>query len=269
VRAGAFDSINDHRASLMASVGIAMEAAEQENRASSQNSLFGATSATVEGPKLIHAGRWEAKEQLQNEKLALGYYFSGHPFQSYAAEVEAFVRTRLAGIQPQGQSVVVAGVIYSIRQQQTRRGRMAVVVLDDGTARVELTVFNELFESHRNWLKEDQLLIVEGKASFDNFTQGLRLTADRLYDLVAARSRFARKVRLHCNGQSSGSKLKELLAPYRNGGDGGCLVSVVYSNNDAVAEIELGDAWRVKLEDGLINSLGNWIDPKNVQIVYP
>jgi len=46
-----------------------------------------------------------------------------------------------------------------------------MVVLDDGTARVELTVFNELFESHRNWLKEDQLLIVEGKASFDNFTR--------------------------------------------------------------------------------------------------
>ncbi|MGH9578284.1 MAG: hypothetical protein ACRD3R_12670, partial [Terriglobales bacterium] len=109
---------------------------------------------------------------------------------------------------------------------------------------------------------------VEGKASFDNFTQGLRLTADRLYDLAAARSRFARKVRLHCNGQSSGSKLKELLAPYRNGGEGGCPVSVVYSNNDAVAEIELGDAWRVKLDDGLINSLGNWIEPKNVQIVY-
>jgi DNA polymerase-3 subunit alpha len=165
--------------------------------------------------------------------------------------------------------VIVAGVIYSIRQQQTRRGRMAVVVLDDGTARVELTVFNELFESHRNWLKEDQLLIVEGKASFDNFTQGLRLTADRLYDLATARSRFARKVRLHCNGQSSGGKLKELLAPYRNGGEGGCPVSVVYRNNDAVAEIELGDAWRVKLEDGLINSLGDWIEPKNVQIVYP
>ncbi|MGQ0578907.1 MAG: DNA polymerase III subunit alpha [Betaproteobacteria bacterium] len=268
VRAGAFDVINDHRASLLASVGIAMEAAEQENRAASQNSLFGDASATVEGPKLIEAVRWEAKERLQNEKLALGYYFSGHPFQNYAAEVEAFVRTRLAALQPQAQTVTVAGVIYSIRQQQTRRGRMAVVVLDDGTARVELTVFNELFESHRNWLKEDQLLIVEGKASFDNFTQGLRLTAERLYDLAAARSRFARKVRLHCNGESSGSKLKELLAPYRNGGDGGCPVSVVYSNNDAVAEIELGDAWRVKLDDGLIDSLGNWIEPKNVQIVY-
>ncbi|HEV8260152.1 MAG TPA: DNA polymerase III subunit alpha, partial [Burkholderiales bacterium] len=269
VRAGAFDSINNHRASLMASVGIAMEAAEQENRAASQNSLFGDAVAAVEGPKLIEAARWEAKEQLQNEKLALGYYFSGHPFQSYAAEVEAFAKTRLASIQPQGQTVIVAGVIYSIRQQQTRRGRMAVVVLDDGTARVELTIFNELFESRRNWLKEDQLLIVEGKASFDNFAQGLRLTADRLYDLAAARSRFARKVRLHCNGQSSGSKLKELLAPYRNTGDGGCPVSVVYSNDDAIAEIELGDAWRVKLEDGLINSLGDWIEPKNVQIVYP
>ncbi len=269
VRAGAFDAINDHRASLLASVGIAMEAAEQENRAASQVSLFGGDSGTAaEGPKLNDAARWTLTEQLQNEKLALGYYYSGHPFEAYATEVQCFSKTRLGSIQPQGQPVIVAGVIYSIRLQQTRRGRMAVVVLDDGTARVELTVFNELFESHRNWLKEDQLLIVEGKASFDNFTQSLRLTAERLLDLTSARNRFARKVRLHCNGQSSGSKLKELLGPYRNGGNGGCPVSVVYTNGKAVAEIELGDTWRVKLDDGLISSLGDWLKPNNVQIVY-
>ena len=33
VRAGAFDSVNDHRASLLASVGIALESAEQASRA--------------------------------------------------------------------------------------------------------------------------------------------------------------------------------------------------------------------------------------------
>jgi DNA polymerase III subunit alpha len=122
-----------------------------------------------------------------------------------------------------------------------------------------------LFEQHRPWLREDQLLIVEGKASFDNFSQSMRLTAERLYDLAAARNRFARGVRLHCNGQSSGQKLKDLLSPYRNGTVPVC---VVYTNGEARAEIELGDAWKVKLDDNLIAMLGQWLEPGNIEIVY-
>ena len=44
IRAGAFDSINDHRHRLFASVGIAIEGAEQASRAAAQNSLFGTES---------------------------------------------------------------------------------------------------------------------------------------------------------------------------------------------------------------------------------
>jgi DNA polymerase-3 subunit alpha len=265
VRAGAFDLLDDHRARLFASVGVALEAAEQASRAASQASLFGEGGPATQGPKLIEAPRWDLRDRLMNEKLALGFYYSGHPFEAHREEVAAFARTRLADIQPQGQPVTVAGVVYAIRTTQTKRGRMAIVVLDDGTARVELPVFNELFEQHRAWLKEDQLLIVEGKATFDNFSQGLRLTADRLYDLNSARNRFARSMRLYCNGQSSGQKLREMLQPYRNGT---VAVSVVYANGAAEAEIELGDAWKVKLEGELVTSLGKWLEPKNVEIVY-
>jgi DNA polymerase-3 subunit alpha len=265
VRAGAFDALDEHRARLFASVGVAMEAAEQASRAAAQVSLFDEAGPATEGPKLIEAPRWDVRERLMHEKLALGFYYSGHPFEAYRQEVAAFVRTRLADIQAQGQMVTVAGIIYAIRTQQTRRGRMAVVVLDDGTARVEIPVFNELFEQHRAWLKEDQLLVVEGRATFDNFSQALRLTADRVYDLSAARNHFARRVKIHCNGQSSGHKLKELLAPYRNGT---VPVSVVYTNGCAQAEIELGEGWKVKLEDDLLTSLGKWLEPQNVEIVY-
>ena len=41
IRAGAFDAIDDHRARQLASVGIALGAAEQRERKASQNSLFG------------------------------------------------------------------------------------------------------------------------------------------------------------------------------------------------------------------------------------
>ena len=108
-------------------------------------------------------------------------------------------------------------------------------------------------------------MIVEGKVTHDEFSGSLRVSADKLYDLNAARNRFARAVRLTCNGQSSAQKLKELLAPYRNGP---CPVSIVYNNHQASCEIELGDAWRVNLSDSLLQSLTAWLSADNVKIVY-
>jgi DNA polymerase-3 subunit alpha len=264
VRAGAFDALDDHRAKLLASVGMALESAEQASRAANQVSLFG---DLTEGPAVsyLDVPRWGDRERLQNEKLALGYYLSGHPFHGFQRELATFISTRLDQLTPQPQPVLLAGIIHSLRIQMTRRGRMAVVLLDDGNARIELTVFNELFEQHRQALKEDQLLIVEGKVAHDDFSGSLRVSAEKLYDLQSARNRFARGIRITCNGGSSGQKLKEVLAPYRSGN---CPVRIVYYNNAAACEIELGEAWRVSLQDELIETLNGWLTPENVQIVY-
>jgi DNA polymerase-3 subunit alpha len=214
---------------------------------------------------LLDRPSWTERERLLEEKQALGFYLSGHPFSSYAEEVTPLARTRLAQLQVQNQNVTVAGVVNGLRVQQSRRGRMAVVQLDDGTARIDVTIFNELFEANRALLKEDQLLVVEGRPQPDDFTGGIRLSAEKVYDLQTARAKFARTMRLTCNGQSSGAKLKELLAPYRNGG---CAVSILYTNPSAQCRIDLGEQWRVKLDDALIRSLEDWLEPQNVRIEY-
>jgi DNA polymerase-3 subunit alpha len=266
IRAGAFDGIDSHRARLFASAGVALEGAEQANLAAVQRSLFGGDAdAAAPATALVDVPVWSDKQRLMEEKQALGFYLSGHPFSAYAREVQPLVRTRLAGLQPSNQSVTVAGVVSGVRVTQGRRGRMAVVQLDDGSARVEATVFNELFEASRNLLKEDALLIVEGRPQHDEFTGGIRIAADKVMDLATARQHLARGVRLVCNGGSDGARLRELLAPYRNGG---VPVSVVYSNLEAECRIELGEAWRVRLDDTLIRTLGEWLQPENVQILY-
>jgi DNA polymerase III subunit alpha len=84
-------------------------------------------------------------------------------------------------------------------------------------------------------------------------------------DLAEARSRFARGVRLTCNGASEGNRLRDLLAPYRSGR---CPVSVLYSNRGATCEIDLGPSWRVNLHDDLIHKLSDWLSPENVKIIY-
>lgn len=265
IRAGAFDTIDPHRASLLASVAMALESAEQASRAAHQVSLFGDTLSETKAIALAQVPPWSERERLQNEKLALGFYLSGHPFRVYERELRHVVRTRLDAIAPQPHPVLLAGIIHSQRIQMTRRGRMAVILLDDGNARVELTVFNELFEQHRAWLKDDQLLVVEGKVTHDEFSGGLRVSAEKLYDINMLRGQYARGLRLNCNGQSSGSRLRDLLAPYRNGR---CPVAVVYASRGAQCEIDLGESWRVNPDERLIESLALWLKPENVDVLY-
>ena len=168
--------------------------------------------------------------------------------------------------------MLIAGVVESMRFQKTQPSRMAIINLSDGTATQEVTVYGEIFEQYRQIIVEDAVLVMEAKVR--NVRRGggdeaetvfMRINADKIYDLNAARNRFARGVRLTCNGQSSAQKLKELLAPYRNGP---CPVSIVYHNHDASCEIELGDDWRVSLHDNLLQSLAAWLTEPNVTIVY-
>jgi DNA polymerase-3 subunit alpha len=267
VRAGAFDALEKNRASLLASVGRALEAAEQAERQASQVSLFGDAEAARGGAvPLIEARPWDLRQLLLEEKAALGFALSGHLFSVYAREIAGFPRTPLARLSPSEQRVWLAGVVNAARTQMTRRGRMMSVLLDDGTAQLEVSVFNELFEKHRDKLKEDALLIVQGKVQRDDFAGGMRVTADELYDLPALRARFAARLRLEMNGKADAKQLMDVLAPYRSGG--ACPVFVHYETGAAACDVALGEAWRVRPDAQLIERLGAWLAPENVQVVY-
>jgi DNA polymerase-3 subunit alpha len=267
VRAGALDALEPNRASLLATAGRALELAEQRERQAAQVSLFGDAGGAggAEGA-LVPAQAWDLKQLLTEEKAALGFALSGHLFSVYERDIAGFPRVPLAQLAPAEHRVWLAGIVASARTQMTRRGRMMVVMLDDGSAQLELSVFNELFEKHRDKLKEDALLIVQGKAQRDEFSGGLRVTADELYDLAALRERFAARLRLQMNGHSDARQLMEVLAPYR--APGACPVTVHYETGAAACDVALGDAWRVRPDGQLLERLGAWLAPENVQVLY-
>src|SRR6185369_17724702 len=134
------------------------------------------------------------------EKTALGFFFSGHPYNTYKKELARFVRRPLNQLQPAKELTMLAGVVVGVRAMMTRRGKMLFVQLDDGTAMVEVSVFNELFEAERSKIVTDEVLVVEGKVSYDDFSGGNRVVADKLMTLGEARARFAKHLLLRMNG---------------------------------------------------------------------
>ena len=271
IRAGAFDAIDKRRAGLLASVGVALDQAERAERAASQVSLFGDHGAEHADakPKLIETRDWNDNERLTHEKASLGFYLSGHPYREDAAELSSLVHVALGAIKPTTASVRIAGVVTSFRAQTSRRGKMAFITLDDGKDLAEIVIYNETFDAHRHLLREDVLLVaevrVQQRMNEEGQMQGLRIIADALYDLPAARRKFARGLKLVCNGTGSAERLLALLEPYKSGQ---CPIIIDYQNHAAGGEIELPEAWRVKLDEPLLAHLREWLAPENVRVVY-
>src|SRR5205807_1923498 len=111
LRGRARDALDAQRSKLLASVGRALEAAEQTERAASQSSLF----AEAEVPRggshaYVDVPGWDLRQKLLEEKTALGFSISGHLFSVYERELAGFARTPLARLSP-GERVWMAGVV--------------------------------------------------------------------------------------------------------------------------------------------------------------
>jgi len=266
VKAGAFDSIDPNRAALLACLAGAIEWAERSEQFAAQTSLFGGDAlGTAEAFAIAPCAPWSERDRLQNEKQALGFYLSGHPFNAYRDELRRFARTPLSQIAPQGEPVMLAGVIYGVQVRNSRRGRMAILTLDDGTARAEVVVYGELFQERRAVIQEDQVVVVRGRVVPDEFSGGFRITADEIMDLAEVRSAHARLLRLSINGQADSARLKALLAQYAGGR---CNVAIRYRNARGECDIRLPESCRVKVSAPLLDTLARWLDEKNVEVVY-
>ncbi|KQR90072.1 DNA polymerase III subunit alpha [Burkholderia sp. Leaf177] len=302
IRAGAFDSLHDNRAQLIASVSLAMEAADQAAANAMQSGLFDMGDEPQQGHELVDEPMWSDKKRLQEEKSALGFYLSGHLFDAYKTEVRRFVRQKIGELK-EGREKLVAGVITTMRTQMTQRGKMLIVNLDDGTGQCEVTVFNEQFEANKALYKEDELLVVQGQARNDAFTGGIRFTVEAAMDLERARSRYAQSVKVEMNGNADALRLKKVLEAHsappeqaaapavvqpssrggsrggdRDGGGrgqrapvqipNGLNVSILYRSEHAEGEVRLGDEWRVKPTDDLITALRGEFAGSAIEIVY-
>ena len=208
---------------------------------------------------------------MQEEKAALGFYLSGHPYWAYQKDLSNFISTTLASLTPREQPQLLAGIVSGIRVRMTGRGKMAIVGIDDGTTRIEVVVGNELLNQSQQLLKDDQLVIVEGRVSNDDFSGGIRVNARKLYDLSTLRNSKASFLKISCNGQADAMKLKTLLKPYcvsTSDEQRGCAVKVEYHNTTSKVELMLGSEWRVDLHDELIDGLTQWLSQSNVKILY-
>ncbi|QWD74763.1 DNA polymerase III subunit alpha [Polynucleobacter sp. TSB-Sco08W16] len=225
MRAGAFDSLYrdsvpaggnlyDIRSTLLASLARAIEAAEQAEASIHQVSLFEVAGEDHRHlPELVREPIWSEKKRLQEEKTALGLCLTGHMFDAYRDETAHFIRQPLSKI-TEGKDQLIAGIVTSARMLTGQRGRMMIATIDDGTAALEVTLYSEVYEPNRSWLKEDELLVAKVNVTPDKFSGGMRIVSEAVMDITGARMRFARNVHVCIDSAVDVRMLRSQIGPY-------------------------------------------------------
>jgi DNA polymerase-3 subunit alpha len=288
VRAGALDGLGKNRATLMLQLPLALKLAEQhhEMEARGQNDLFGM--GEPQPAEASHAQvipddveEWEEEQRLQGEKETLGLYLTGHPIDRYAEELGQVVSGRIGdlsldnngggqGYRRKGVPVVVAGLVVTASHRQTQRGRMGTVLLDDKSGRIECTLFSDTYETHRELVSADKILVVSGGLSYDEFRGGLSIRVDNVLTFEQARAHYAGLLNLNVklNGLDAGGfreKLQHILHPFRGGTTG---IRLHYQTQQASGDILLGQDWRVNPTDELLRRLEQLIGHGGVSVGY-
>ena len=184
IRAGAFDSLDESRWVVMSSLGDAIGQADQEalNEAVGMDDMFGlgggSESRSADDVYRSHrnGARWSEHDLLRGEKETLGLYLTGHPIDGYTNDLKGLGAQALETLERTKDTVRVAGLVVGLRVIRNKRGEsFGIVTLDDRTARMDVTVFADLFADCREKLADDSLVVVEGDVSFDEFTNSCLL----------------------------------------------------------------------------------------------
>ena len=277
IRSGSLDLIGPNRASLTAELERSMHLGEQNSRAISvgQVDLFG-LSPSAENAVVAD---WSEAERLAGERETLGLFLSGHPITPYEPDLKFLVSARLAdvgGPKPPppaegarswsaGKPATVAGLVLEIR----RRPNRVTLILDDRSARLEVSLYEEVFQQHRDIIVKDAILIVDGTLRFDDFIEAWRLQGKSLMDIDRARERYARRLWLRWPAEFDGpqgmNRFEQILKPYLRGP---CGVSVAVNREDYSGKVNLSDAWSVRPSRELLDRLSALVGRDGWYLVY-
>ena len=218
-RAGAFDGLCASRAQALASAELIIRtsAAIAEERDSNQGGLFALEAApTLSKPKLVEAEDWIAQIRLDEERAAVGFYFSGHPLDDYDRELkrlnvvtynEALERVKTSG----RAGFQMAGVIRTVRMRRSKAGKpFAWVEISDATGEFEVTAFSETLSSAGDLLEAGTLIIAS--VSAEERDGDIRFTCEGVRSLEVAAAAAATQLRISITAPAALDGVKRRLA---------------------------------------------------------
>ncbi|MFZ9481712.1 MAG: DNA polymerase III subunit alpha [Ilumatobacteraceae bacterium] len=173
IKAGAFDGLGHPRKGLLMVFEEIIDTTVAVRRERDQGvmSLFGDFDAPdgqggFDSRIPIPEIEFDKSDQLKFEKEMLGLYVSDHPLLGVEAALRRLVDCSIADVpeREDGSMFVIGGLVTNMTRKFTKKGdQMAVFVLEDLDASMEITVFPRVLIDHGSKLVDDKIVTVKGR----------------------------------------------------------------------------------------------------------
>jgi DNA polymerase-3 subunit alpha len=171
IKAGAMDAFGPRHQLLEALDRIAgATAVAREAAARGQGMLFGGLDQPDDTPLVTlnpRAPEIPQRELLNAERELIGTYVSSHPLAAALEHLQDRVTRNSSDITiaDNGQPVVVAGIVTSVRPHTSKNGKaMGFGMIEDLYGTIELTIFPRTWETYVEMFVKDKTLLIWGKA---------------------------------------------------------------------------------------------------------
>ncbi len=268
IGSGALDSLGE-REDLFRRIDSCLKSAEQASERNKSNikDLF--------GEEIIKPSEEKINQDIEFDKIsaewnALGFYLDSHPLENKKKEVRNMCGFFISELQSETHTQRIAGCLIQFNVRQGKRGRFAFATLDDGSGKIEVSIWAETFEKYRNLLKKGQVLVVEGMVDKDDYSDSVKykIIAERILTFDQARYEYIKNIKIDIEDNNEDTlELINSLKQVANSSEGNSVV-ISYKGNSAKADIVLPDNFSVKIDDSSIRYLDKRFGAENVQFVY-
>ena len=151
-KSGGFDQFEYSRRALLEQIETIIQTAKDASsaRKNAVGSLFGDDAEITEVDlKLEHAPEFELKQILEFEKDTLGFYVSGHPLDSFRAEMDQMEYTLSSDIEniADGSTAIFIGKVEEIQKKISKKGnQFGILNLMDFHGNIEMMLFADKLE---------------------------------------------------------------------------------------------------------------------------
>ncbi len=179
IKAGAFDSLEENRHSLLSSLQNAIDYAKTKEKRKMET-LFG-----DKKKELIPTTPFDEDEKLRYEQEAYGFFFSSHPLSQYEKLSEALFTpsTKLKDL-PANKLIITGGTITKVDKKTSKKNRRwAKLNVEDENGSFEVLVFPKLFEEFGSKLESFGSVVIKGRIKADSMSNQVQVSAEKIMPL--------------------------------------------------------------------------------------
>ena len=239
IKSGSFDELNLNRAELMDSLISEMKTSEQNlrNQELGQQDIFGFDEINDTKCSKNQIEMWDDQTKLFCEKEVLGFYFSGHPADKYKNEIKSITGSNLHKIQKAFLSnkyktlnVRVAGFIDTVRVRNSSNGKLASIVLSDGSGVMDVICSYDLIKGE---FKKTDVLVLSGNLRFDDYSGRVSFRASEISTLEDIRQTEVKKIILNVKSTKSGTDelIRSIKSTFSNSQKSNCNIGIKFTKD--------------------------------------